>query len=79
MVNLYCVVCFLTVGDLKKIEFGLVGIQTMSDLIGAIFYVVYICQLYLQRFFFYCTADYSLPIAVKEVSNEMSTTSYPVK
>ena len=44
---------------MQKIEFGLVGIQTIGDLIGALFYTINICQLYLQRYFFYCTMDYT--------------------
>ena len=60
--------CLLTVKDLKKIEFGLVGIQTTGDLIGAVFYTIYVCQLYLQRFFFYCTLDYTQPHTMTEVN-----------
>ena len=74
---MYCALCFLTVPDLKKIEFGLVGIQTVGDLIGAIFYVIYVCQLYLQRFFFYCTADYAEPFALKLAVEQFFTTDYP--
>ena len=72
IMNMYCVVCLLTVPELKKIEFGLVGIQTVADLIGAVFYVIYVCQLYLQRFFFYCTLDYAQPhsmFGLKRVDN----------
>ena len=58
-VNLYCAVSFINVKKLQKIEFGLVGIQTVGDLIGALFYTINICQLYLQRYFFYCTMDYT--------------------
>ena len=64
--NLYCILCFKAVRELRSLEFGLVFIQTIGDVIGAICYIIYIGQLYLQRFFFYCTMDYKTELSSED-------------
>ncbi|XP_075262587.1 uncharacterized protein LOC142354220 [Convolutriloba macropyga] len=58
VLNCYCLLCFLFVKELRAIEFGLIALQTVTDIVGSIFYSVSVTESYMQRYLFYCMEEW---------------------
>ncbi|XP_075243512.1 uncharacterized protein LOC142337846 isoform X1 [Convolutriloba macropyga] len=56
--NIYCLLCFANVRELRAFEFGLIFIQTLTDIIGTLFYATVVIENYVSRYLFYCMPDW---------------------
>ncbi|XP_075264127.1 uncharacterized protein LOC142356025, partial [Convolutriloba macropyga] len=55
--NIYCLLCFVNVKELRAIEFGLIFVQTLTDITGTLFYAIVVIENYVSRYLFYCMPE----------------------
>ena len=70
--NFYCLLCFAFVKKLQEIEFGLVFLQSVSDIFGAIFNIFHDLEGYIMRYLFYCESAWTV---VKNICKEQLSQS----
>ena len=52
--------CFAFVKKLQYIDFGLVLLQSVSDIFGALFYLFHVLEGYIMRYLFYCEDEWAV-------------------